>query len=146
MSPEAPREPGGAFVDAALPADELTQKLGIRLVHRRIRIRRDHLLLVRLSAFAGSAVQRMTAANGSLQAPGSSRIKHKPDELGRFPFPPLPTTPPGHTRSSVQSANTLAFRYFGALTGADRSSVATAVGPVRSCCAFVLIHLALLFI
>jgi hypothetical protein len=48
--------------------------------------------------------------------------------------------------SSVQSANTLAFRYFGALTGADRSSVATAVGPVRSCCAFVLIHLALLFI
>jgi hypothetical protein len=48
--------------------------------------------------------------------------------------------------SSAQSTNTLAFRYFGALTGADRSSVATAVGPVRSCCAFVLIHLALLFI
>ena len=34
---------------------------------------RDHLLLVRLSAFAGSAVHRMTAANGSSRSEGFRR-------------------------------------------------------------------------
>jgi hypothetical protein len=35
-SPQTPREPGGALVDAAPSAYELTQRLGIRLVHRRV--------------------------------------------------------------------------------------------------------------
>jgi hypothetical protein len=36
---------------------------------------RDHLLLVRLSALAGSAVHRMTAANGSFRSDTFSRCK-----------------------------------------------------------------------
>jgi hypothetical protein len=35
-SPQAPREPGRARVDAALPVDELIQRLGIRLVGHRV--------------------------------------------------------------------------------------------------------------
>jgi hypothetical protein len=35
-SPQAPGEASGAFVDAALPLDELTQRLGVRLVHCRV--------------------------------------------------------------------------------------------------------------
>jgi PQQ-like domain len=36
MSPEAPGEPTGAFIDAALALDEPVQRLGIRLVGRRV--------------------------------------------------------------------------------------------------------------
>jgi hypothetical protein len=40
-------------------------------------ITRDHLLLVRLSAFSGSAVHRMTTANGSSRSNTSNRCKRR---------------------------------------------------------------------
>jgi hypothetical protein len=39
------------------------------------RMTRDHLLRVRLSAFAGSAVHRMTVANGSSLSDTSNRCR-----------------------------------------------------------------------
>jgi hypothetical protein len=50
-SPQAPREPSGARVDAALPADELVQSLGSPLYTAAWRMTRDRLLRVLLSAF-----------------------------------------------------------------------------------------------
>jgi hypothetical protein len=41
------------------------------------RITRDHLLRVRLSALAGSAVHRMTAANGSSRSDTFNRCKRR---------------------------------------------------------------------
>jgi hypothetical protein len=41
-----------------------------------VRMTRLHLLRVRLSAFAGSAVHRMTAENGSSRSETSNRCKH----------------------------------------------------------------------
>jgi hypothetical protein len=46
------------------------------------RMSRDHLPLVRLSAFAGSAVQVMMAANGSSRSNTSNRCEHRARSVG----------------------------------------------------------------
>jgi hypothetical protein len=67
--PKASGKPCRTGVDTALPLDELVERLGMGLFIA-YRSTRDHFDLVRLSTFAGSAVQRMTAANGSSPSNG----------------------------------------------------------------------------
>jgi hypothetical protein len=64
------------------------------------RINRDHLLRVRLSAFAGSAVQRMIAANGPCRADASSPCNRSARRARAISCPPQPTRSPGHIRRS----------------------------------------------
>jgi hypothetical protein len=58
-----------------LPATKRSSGSESGLYAAAYRITRDHLLRVRLSAFAGSAVHRMTAANGSSRSETASRCK-----------------------------------------------------------------------
>jgi hypothetical protein len=95
-TPQPPRETSGEGVDAPLALDELVQGLGIRLVYTAAyRMTLDHLLRVRLSALAGSAVHRITAANGSSRSetfnrcnrrarrpPGLPGLRHLPEYQG----------------------------------------------------------------
>jgi hypothetical protein len=107
-SPEPPREPSGAFVNAALAPDELIQRLRIRPAHGRVSHHTAPLAprpLVSLGRVRGA-----TYDSGEWIFP----VRHfqplqaqSPASLGRFHDPRRPTRRPNHI-CKPQSEETIA--------------------------------------